>query len=180
MIEEVKSRMKGCSVTFPKAAMLPLDLSTPGVTAALMEEPTLYALAAKLAKVEHWVFDRERPGHLTSHERERALIHAGNVLSTLTPMLTAAMEIIEMIVSLSSPRRFELLSYFDRSNPDLAGRLSEFAFAYRRQSVSCSQYVHWLEIVEKSQQIRRIFGEENAQRVCAVLKQHRDQRGSRK
>ncbi len=159
-----------------------LDLSTPGVTAALMEEPTLYALAAKLAKVEHWVFDRERPGHLSSHERERALVHAGNVLSALTPMLVAAMEIIEMIVSLSSPRRFELLTYFDQVNPELAGQLSEYAFAYRHHSVSCSQYVHWLEIIEKSQQIRRIFGEENTQRVCAVLRQHRDQRssGSRK
>lgn len=150
-----------------------VDLGSPAVDSQLMQEPVLYGLASVLGKVEHWVYDRDKPGHASEREREVRLNQAANVLSGIVDRLPASIEVIEFIVSLSSRRRFVLLSMFDQSNPSLAGELTHFAYQHREQHRACSHYIHWLDVVQRAQQIQQIFSSDNAAKVCAVLARSR-------
>lgn len=146
-----------------------LDLSRAAVDARLMSEPGVYGLAATLATVEHWVFDRTglTPDELRS--REGKISSASDVLEQLSEKLDASEDLIGFIVSLSSRRRFVLLWFFEESRPALVQELAQYAFRHRHQSPNCAHYVHWLDIIAKSELISRIFSEENTQAVCRVL-----------
>jgi hypothetical protein len=147
----------------------PVDLSTKSVIAALMEEPVLYALASTLGRVEHWVYDRDKPNHPSASEREVALARASAVLTRVVPKLEPEMVVIEFFVGLSSERRFQMLGYFDARNPNLTPAMTEFAFGRRKISKACGQLINWLDVIQKSHQIRRVFSEANAEAVIAVL-----------
>ena len=150
-------------------AEVSVDLGSPAVDSQLMQEPVLYGLASVLGKVEHWVYDRDKPGHASEPEREIRLRQAAIVLSRVLNRLPASIEVVEFIVSLSSRRRFVLLTMFQQSNPALTGDLTQCAYQNREQSRACAHYIHWLDVVQRAQQIQQIFSAENAAKVCAVL-----------
>jgi hypothetical protein len=146
-----------------------VDLSTEAVDKTLMAEPLLYALAATLARVEHWVFDRERAGHAPARAREMKLVIASRLLGRAIPHLTPSLWILNLFVGLSSWRRFVVMSAFEKGNPALAAGLAELAYAHRFTSTSCAQFVHWLDVIQRSSLTDRIFSYENGHHVRAVL-----------
>ena len=146
-----------------------LDFGEQAVASYLMEEPDVYGLAASLAKVEHWVFDRANLPAEQRHTREQRLATASAVLSDVVKRLDAGAELVDFMCSVSSRRRFVLMWYLETVRPSLIEELAEYAFRYRHQQPNCAHYVHWLDIVSRAQLIARIFSQENVNAVNALL-----------
>lgn len=154
----------------PALATLPhLDLSQPAVDAILMDDPVVYGLAAMLGSVEHWVFDRSCLSSEKALLREHKLQEAAAVISRGVRDLQANGVLIDFVVSLSSRRRFVLLWFFEQHNPQLVGEITNYAFRNSGRAQNCAHYVHWLDIVERSDLIENIFSQENARQVVKVL-----------
>lgn len=155
----------------PKAPFL--DFGENAVASHLMEDPDLYGLAASLAKVEHWVFDRINLPVDQRISREQLLATASSVISDVVKRLDAGAELIDFICSISSRRRFVLIQYLETVRPTLIGDLAQYAVKFRHQQPNCAHYIHWLDIVSRAQLIARIFSQENVDAVNALLERLR-------
>jgi len=147
-----------------------LDLGEVAVTSHLMDEPDVYGLAATLARVEHWVFDRSGLPESQRQGREARLAAASAVVEGVMLRLDAGAELIDFMCSVSSRRRFVMLWFLETVRPSLVQELAEYAFRYRHQQPNCAHYVHWLDIVSKAQLIARIFGDDNVVAVTELLR----------
>lgn len=146
-----------------------LSLTEAAVSKYLMESPQIFGLAAVLVKVEHWVFDRIDLSKELQARREARLAMAGTLLAASINRLDAGAALIDFLCSMSSRRRFVLIWYFEAIRPKLVQELAEYAFMYRHQQPNCAHYVHWLDVVSKSQLLARVFSAENVEAVSAIL-----------